>query len=566
MHLVTKSYFDAFCRDFAAPFDEAKNFEAFVNYCVFSKYSGDSVEANELVYEGADPGLDGAMLFIDDRAIFSAEELEEIFKTSRREYKATIVLTQAKRSTSWSKQEIDSFVAAIVDFLSESPAQPHSQYLADFKLMFNKLFENIGRLRGGLPDLHAYFLTAAPDTDAAEINAAFHVGESALKKLGYSNDTQLLKAHREVIHEMWLAADGPVEAELATVGYAPFPVAAGINNAYVATVTARSFIDAVLKDENGAKRKKLFEENVRDFLGVDADVNSEIAQTLSDDSKKSRFGLMNNGITIVASSVRPAGQKIYVRDFQIVNGCQTSNVLATLDDKVDLSVSLMVKLIEANEPAVIDDIVRATNRQSKVEDAQFVSTLTVLRDLEQYFNARGTGEANRLFFERRKGQYSVENIAPVRIFDTREMARCFAATSMMRPDLASRYPNRLTGDLLNEVFSPGTDEETYYTACYCHYRLRMLTSNKRFDGKYSKLRWHIMTAASKYCGAIYKNIGCKSRNEALYNLFSANDGPWFDRLDKLIKTAIPDPDVSRDLLKSPPLTASILANVDALLT
>lgn len=222
MHLVTKSYFDAFCRVFAAPFDDSKNFEAFVNYCVFSKYSGDNVEANELVYEGADPGIDGAFLFIDDRAVFSVEELEEIFNTSRREYQATIVLTQAKRSVSWSKQEIDSFVAAIVDYLSESPAQPHSQFLADFRLMFHKLFQNIGRLRGGLPDLHAYFLTAAPETDAAEINAAFHVGESALSRLGYSNNTKLVKAHRELIHEMWLAADGPVEAELATVGYDRF--------------------------------------------------------------------------------------------------------------------------------------------------------------------------------------------------------------------------------------------------------------------------------------------------------------------------------------------------------
>lgn len=35
MHLVTESYFDAFCRDFSAPFDESKNFEAFVNYCIF---------------------------------------------------------------------------------------------------------------------------------------------------------------------------------------------------------------------------------------------------------------------------------------------------------------------------------------------------------------------------------------------------------------------------------------------------------------------------------------------------------------------------------------------------
>lgn len=564
MHLVTKSYFETFCRDFGAPYDEAKNFEAFVNYCVFAKYSSDSVEASDLAYEGADPGIDGALLFLDDRAVFSVEELEEVFQSSRREYQVSIVFTQAKRSTSWSKQEVDSFVAAIVDYLSETPAQPHSQFLADFKSMFNKLFENIGRIRGGKPDIHAYFLTAAPDTDAVEINAAFQVGEAALKRMGYSNDTRLVKGHRDIIHEFWLAADGPVEANLPTAGYAPFPAAPNIKNAYVATVSARNFIDAILKDGNGTPRKKLFEENVRDFLGVDVDVNSEIADTLSNPDKKARFGLMNNGVTIVASSVRPAGQEIFIRDFQIVNGCQTSNVLIALDDQVDNSVSLMVKLIEADQPAIIDDIVRATNRQSKVEDAQFISTLSYLRELEQYFNARGAGEASRLYFERRKGQYRPENAAPVRIFDVREAARCYAAVKMMRPDLSSRYPNRLTGDLLNEVFGPGAQEEDYYTACFMHYRLRMLTSNKKFDGRYSKLRWHIMAAASKYCGAKCRALGCRTKNDALYNLFAANDGEWFDRLNTLIVTALPNPNISRDLLKSPPLTATVLANIDGM--
>lgn len=565
MHLVTRSYFDSFCRDFGAPYDEAKNFEAFVNYCAFSKYSGDSVEASDLVYEGADPGIDGALLFLDDRAVFSLEELQEIFDTTRREYQVSIVLTQAKRSTGWSKQEIDSFVAAIVDYLSDFPAQPHSQYLADFKRMFKKLFENIGRIKNGLPNIHAYYLTAAPETDAVEINASFQVGESALKKMGYSHETLFIKAHRDVIHELWLSADGPMEARLATVGYAPFPAAPNINNAYVATVTARSFIDSILKDSGGIPRKKLFEENVRDFLGVDAGVNSEIADTLSNNDKKPRFGLMNNGITIVASSVRPAGQEIYIRDFQIVNGCQTSNILISMDDQVDPSVSLMIKLIEADEPSVIDDIVRATNRQSKVEDAQFISTLASLRKLEQYFNARGSGEATRIYFERRKGQYRPENIAPVRMFDVRETARCYAAIIMMRPDLSSRYPNRLTGELLNDVFAQGAQEEDYYTACFCHYRLKILISNKRFDGRYYKLRWHIMTATAKYCARKFKELNCKSKNEALFNLFGSNDRDWFDRLDLIIKTAIPNPDISRDLLKSPPLTSTVLANVDELL-
>lgn len=271
---------------------------------------------------------------------------------------------------------------------------------------------------------------------------------------------------------------------------------------------------------------------------------------------------MNNGITIVASSVRPAGQEIYIRDFQIVNGCQTSNVLIALDNQVDQSVSLMVKLIEADEPSVIDDIVKATNRQSKVEDAQFVSTLSVLKKLESYFNARGSSETNRIYFERRKGQYGPENIAPVRIFDIRETARCYAAVALMKPDIASRYPNRLTGDLLNEVFTLNAPEEVYYNSCFAHYRLKMLISNKKFDGKYSKLRWHILSVASKLAGLRYKEYLCKTRTDAFYNLFASNEGIWFDRLDALVAQCLPDPDISRDVLKSAPLLTTALSRVD----
>ncbi|WP_422357858.1 AIPR family protein [Qipengyuania flava] len=561
MHLVTKSYFDTFCRDFAAPFKETKNFEAFCNYCILARYTGDSIELADLVYEGEDPGIDGAFLLLDDRLVLSLAELEEIFATSRREFSVTFVFTQVKSSTSWKKKEIDSFAISITDLLSENPSQPHADFLKEFRLMFKKVFEHIGRVQGGLPSIYAYFMTAAEDTDAVEINGAFSAGQRAIEKLGVSSDTQFSKAPKEAIHELWLAADGPVEARLPTVGYAPFPASSKIDNAYVATVLARDFIDKVLKSQDGSARKKLFEENVRDFLGVDADVNSEIANTLNHEEKRSRFGLMNNGVTIVASSVRPAGQEIFIRDFQIVNGCQTSNVLMALDAEVGTSTSLMVKLIEADEPSVIDDIVRATNRQSKVEDAQFVSTLETLRTLEQYFNARGAKESNRLYFERRRGQYANENVAPVRIFDIREAARCFAATSMMRPDLASRYPNRLTGELLNDVFAPGTPEEDYYSSCFAHYRLKMLISNKKFDGRYSKLRWHIMTAASKFAAENFKAWGFSSKNEALYSLFAENEGRWFDKLESLIKVVLPDPDLSRDVLKSPPLTATVLSLV-----
>lgn len=99
------------------------------------------------MYEGPDPGIDGALLFLDDRAVFSEDELNEIFDGGKREYHVSIIFTQVKSSITWSKMEIDSFIASISDFLSESPAQPHSQYLSEFKNMFKKVFENIGRIK-----------------------------------------------------------------------------------------------------------------------------------------------------------------------------------------------------------------------------------------------------------------------------------------------------------------------------------------------------------------------------------------------------------------------------------
>ena len=70
----------------------------------------------------------------------------------------------------------------------------------------------------------------------------------------------------------------------------------------------------------------VFEDNVRDFQGDNNDVNGGIASTLNNDDSEI-FSVLNNGVTIVASSISPTGDQFTINDYQIVNGCQTSNVL-----------------------------------------------------------------------------------------------------------------------------------------------------------------------------------------------------------------------------------------------
>ena len=55
----------------------------------------------------------------------------------------------------------------------------------------------------------------------------------------------------------------------------------------------------------------IFEDNVRDFQGYNI-VNSEIQDTLKNSEDQARFGLLNNGITIVAKSITPVGDQIEI--------------------------------------------------------------------------------------------------------------------------------------------------------------------------------------------------------------------------------------------------------------
>jgi hypothetical protein len=260
--------------------------------------------------------------------------------------------------------------------------------------------------------------------------------------------------------------------------------------------------------------------------------------------------------------VRVGGLEIFIRDFQIVNGCQTSNVLFENREKIEEDATLMLKLIETSDPAVVDDIVRSTNRQAKVEEHQFLATLDAVKALERYFDARGADYDFRLYFERRKNQFShQENVKAIRVFDIQEIARCVAAMFLDKPDIASRYPNKLTGDLRAQVFNPAYVEEIYYIAAYTLYRLKILIGNKRIDQRYYKLRWHIIMAIKYYvCGSTipeFNSRKIKKMCEAIENFMSASDDDTVKKIKDLCANIVDMDGITRDKLKGSNLALDV---------
>src|SRR5690606_3288991 len=103
------------------------------------------------------------------------------------------------------------------------------------------------------------------------------------------------------------------------------PTIPQIKVAYSGMLPFSEFRNIIIDDSDNIK--SVFEDNIRDYLEQESNpVNSDISNTLKSGELDS-FCILNNGVTIVAEEVTGAGDNITLINYQIVNGCQTSNVL-----------------------------------------------------------------------------------------------------------------------------------------------------------------------------------------------------------------------------------------------
>lgn len=152
--------------------------------------------------------------------------------------------------------------------------------------------------------------------------------------------------------------------------------------------------------DDGKLRRYLFDSNVRDFMGLNR-VNQDIRTTL-DDPCSPDFWLLNNGVTILATSARIVGESIQLQDIQIVNGLQTTESIFRYFEsggKDSNNRSVLIKIIVSNEDSVRDAIIRSTNNQTNVELASLHATDKIQRDIEDVLQRSG------FYYERRKNYY-----------------------------------------------------------------------------------------------------------------------------------------------------------------
>lgn len=168
----------------------------------------------------------------------------------------------------------------------------------------------------------------------------------------------------------------------------------------------------VITDDEGLVRRKLFFDNIRDFQG-ETDVNKSIAKTLTSD-EHIEFPLRNNGVTIVTRKLQRVGSQFTLEDFQIVNGCQTSHVIAASKTENNAATLIPIKIIATEDEEVTRKVIIASNQQNRVDEDSFWALDPIQKAIEIYFESKT--DDLRLYYERRPGQFNtMPGIEKVRI-------------------------------------------------------------------------------------------------------------------------------------------------------
>ena len=268
----------------------------------------------------------------------------------------------------------------------------------------------------------------------------------------------------------------------------------GVKEAYIGYLTGNDYLK-IICDNTGDLRRRIFYENVRDYQGTENNVNKEIRSTIANENTRGQFILLNNGVTIITKSVTSLGANMYeLADFQIVNGCQTSNEIFNCKEFAS-DILVPVKIIYTTDSDIISSIVKATNRQSPVPEEAFIALGKYHKELQLLFSEYSKEMPIEMFYERRSGEEDdiKEKQGSYQVVTLHGMVRAFESVYCQNPNVVfSTNPANILKSKKEKIFCKDHKPEVYYLASYLFVKF----VNMQQKGKFSKhdytLRFYII--------------------------------------------------------------------------
>lgn len=446
---ILASYLKEFSRAFNFEgINEPDLFEFFSAYCVYYRDFSEHTELEDVVVGGGnDSAIDAFGVFLNDVFVSSSAQIDEIASKTRLD--VDFAFLQAKTSRSLNAAEIGSFLQGVREFFADR-FMPVNEDISRKRLLSDHVFTQSVKMRVK-PHLHLYYCYTGKYQADPTIVARVEAGKADLKKLNLFSEISFSFLDADLLQSRYQEVNLRVEKEIQINEYASLPSISGIRQSYLGVLSCSELVK-LLSNSDGRLQKSLFNENVRDFLGGNS-VNDEITNTIKSKANQGRLAALNNGITIVAKEIRIVGKKFTLSDFQIVNGCQTSHVI--FENQISLlpDTSIPVKMIEAEDKELVNEIVRATNRQTEVKNEAFEVLSDFHKKLERFFASIDTDADHKLVYERRKRQYADSAFTAKNIVTLTFLTNSFVSCFLEKPVDAIDYYGVLLRKYKETIFN-----------------------------------------------------------------------------------------------------------------
>lgn len=474
--------------------DDSDFFEVMSIFAIENGVLGENIDPFRAHLKGKEFGIDGIAISLQGTLCADADEAASVLSVGKN-HVGSFHMYQSKTSDSLDYGDVSKFLDAVYDFFT------------DLKLLSGPQIEDLAGARDQVfsaatksnPDLKCYYCTTGLSIVSDAIDTLIQSNKSRLRALNIFGSIDIVCLGAKDIQEAFRAATNSSSASIFFPKNITLPDHENIDEAYIGYVTADQVLEMALGDPDslGVRHvnRAIFYDNVRDF-NPNSDINRSILSELSAGDVSS-FIFKNNGITVVAKNISRKGDTFTIEDYQIVNGCQTTNILAQAREEAH-KVSVPLRLIGSSDPDFVAKIIIGTNKQNEVREDQFWALLPFMKDLEIY--CAGQDGDERILIERRDNQYRDVAIERTRIMKPSDLMKVAAAAFFFQPNRAARDHRGIRKEFSDKIFLPEHSVELYHMAALSLYKFDYLVRTSRVPRTYAINKFYVLYAlVRKFC-------------------------------------------------------------------
>ncbi len=510
MDIITKSHFEQFKKQYGYENKaDSDAFELFSIYCIVSKYiKTDTISQSLLddlnIGNGGDWGIDGFILIVNGKIVTSQQEVDDLL-IANGTLSLKIVLVQAKTSQNFNVAELGQFLDGaeyiLKDVLGHNDFPSCNEDLFEYRNLVKYIYSKSADFYNNKnPQFDIYYVVCGDYNEQTDFVAKITKTEEIIKTYDLTSSFKCHMLGKKEIVGYYKDTKSKIEVDIKVEQKISLPDITNVEQSFLCLIPFREFRKLIIGPDSKIIHS-VFYDNIRSFQGENS-VNKAMTESLKR-GDINLFTAMNNGITVIAKGLNTTGTNVHLSDYQIVNGCQTSNVLQqnlnipNIDNLV-----LTVKIISSKDKEIRDKIIVGNNSQTEVKREQLVALLDTQKYIEDYYNAQNKFE--KLYYERRSKQYRFEEtqIPVYKVITIPFQIKAFVSMVMGEPHKVRGYYGSIVEQFDkngNRVFAPNTNPALYYTSALACYKMTESFNNNLIPQKYKKVKFHLLLAFRLMC-------------------------------------------------------------------